>query len=231
MLLPPLYCGVLLSRYKRFLADIRLDDGRVITAHCPNTGSMRAVNVPGCRVWVSFHDSPKRRLAWTWELIELPGGALASVHTGRTNAIAEEALRAGRVMALSADARIDREVRCGEARLDFRIDDTHAVPLWLEVKQVTLQEDDGSGYFPDSVSARGRRHLEALTALVEGGERAMLLFIVAHTQIERVLPATHLDPGWAAAFERARTAGVEVRALGCRIDAGHIVAERRLVVG
>lgn len=223
--LPPLYTGTLLRRYKRFLADIRLEDGREITAHCPNTGSMRAVNVPGCRVWVSHHPDPRRKLAWSWELIELPGGDLASIHTGRANAVVEEAIRAGALMPPEEIKTLEREVRTESARLDFRLTPYAGPRLWIEVKQVTLREADGEGYFPDSVSARGRRHLERLSALSACGDRAMLVFLVAHTGIDRVHPAAHLDPGYADAFEYARRAGVEVRTLKCRLTPGTIVAE------
>lgn len=171
MNLPELSEGVLLRRYKRFLADIRLNDGREIIAHCPNTGSMRAVNVPGCRVWVSHSTDPRRRLAWTWELIELPDGAMASVHTGRTNALIKEALNRQRIPALNGYANCRREVAAADARLDFRLSGhrTREAAAFVEVKQVTLHEGEGLGCFPDAVSERGRRHLESLMALSAGG--------------------------------------------------------------
>ncbi|WP_445620715.1 DNA/RNA nuclease SfsA [Kushneria sp. Sum13] len=225
MKLPPLWSGVLIARYKRFLADIRLDDGRVITAHCPNTGSMRAVNVPGCRVWVSWHDNPKRRLAWTWELIELPDGAMASIHTGRANALVQEALEAGTLLPFEPPWTLQREVRTGESRLDFCLTPEEGVPVWLEVKQVTLKEA-GGGYFPDSVSTRGRRHLETLMALRAAGDRAVLVFLVAHDGIDDVQPAAHLDPAYARTFQAACEAGVEVMMLGCDITPEQVTACR-----
>ncbi|MBZ9540077.1 MULTISPECIES: DNA/RNA nuclease SfsA [Modicisalibacter] len=214
--------GILRRRYKRFLADVELADGTVVVAHCPNTGSMRAVNVPGCRVWLSPSTNPARKLAWTWELIELPrpdgGVALASVHTGRTNAIVEEALRAGRVEALAGYATLKREAKLEGARLDFRLDDPQHGTAFVEVKQVTLQEADGHGYFPDTVSERATRHLETLAAQVAAGHRAVLLFCVAHTGIRDVAPAAHLDPRYAETLRRVVEAGVEVLAYGCRVD-------------
>ncbi|ARS52120.1 DNA/RNA nuclease SfsA [Kushneria konosiri] len=225
MKLPPLWSGVLIARYKRFLADIRLDDGRVITAHCPNTGSMRAVNVPGCRVWVSWHDNPKRRLPWTWELIELPDGAMASVHTGRANALVQEALESGGILPFDRAWGLQREVRVDDSRLDFRLTTEGDESVWLEVKQVTLKEE-GRGYFPDSVSARGRRHLETLMALRADGDRAVLVFLVAHSGIDDVRPAAHLDPAYARTFEAACEAGVEVMMLGCEITPEEITACR-----
>ncbi|MBW6393163.1 DNA/RNA nuclease SfsA [Billgrantia antri] len=218
---PCLVPGVLLRRYKRFLADIRLEDGREVVAHCPNTGSMRAVNVPGCRVWLAPSDNPARKLAWTWELIELTQAdgsvALASVHTGRTNRIVEEALRAGRVPALAGYATLRREARVEGARLDFCLGDAERDSAYVEVKQVTLKELDGHGYFPDAVSERGRKHLLALAALAEQGRRAVLLFCVAHTGIRDVAPAAHLDPAYAATLKAVVERGVEVIAHGCKV--------------
>ncbi|MGO2133025.1 MAG: DNA/RNA nuclease SfsA [Halomonas sp.] len=219
---PALVAGVLLRRYKRFLADVRLDDGREVVAHCPNTGSMRAVNMPGSRVWLSPSDNPRRKLAWTWELIELtqPGGdmALASVHTGRANRIVEEALAAGLVEELSGFGQLRREVAVDGGRLDFCLRDTEGRLAYVEVKQVTLRESDGHGYFPDAVSERGRRHLEVLMALAGEGHRAVLLFCVAHEGIDSVAPATHLDPAYAKALRQAEALGVEVLARACHFD-------------
>ncbi|MCC5904293.1 MAG: DNA/RNA nuclease SfsA [Halomonas sp.] len=210
--------GVLLRRYKRFLADIRLESGQEVIAHCPNTGSMKAVNMPGCRVWLSPSDNPKRKLDWTWEWIELPQSdgtlALASVHTGRANRIVEAAIEAGDITPLMGYQTLKREVKVNEARLDFRLDDPQRGAVYIEVKQVTLKEADGHGYFPDSVSVRGTKHLHTLTALAEQGERAVLLFCVAHEGIADVAPAAHIDPVYAAALAEAVKAGVEVLAYG-----------------
>lgn len=227
MAYPELMPGVLLRRYKRFLADVLLDDGREVVAHCPNTGSMRAVNVPGCRVWLSPSDNPKRKLAWTWELIELPQPdgslAMASVQTGRANRIVEGALRAGRIPMLAGYAELRREVAVATqmekaSRIDFRLDDPERGTAFVEVKQVTLREPDGHGYFPDAVSERGRKHLEALMALAQAGQRAVLLFCVAHEGIPDVAPAEHLDPAYAAALREAAANGVEVLAWRCRVQ-------------
>ncbi|RDB42627.1 DNA/RNA nuclease SfsA [Halomonas sp. DQ26W] len=225
---PQLVPGTLLRRYKRFLADVRLVDGREVVAHCPNTGSMRTVNVPGCRVWLAPSDNPVRKLAWTWELIELPQAdgslALASVHTGRANRIVEEALRGGQVAALAGYASLKREAKVmaepgqSASRLDFRLDDPLRGTVFIEVKQVTLKESDGHGYFPDAVSERGRRHLGVLGDLAAQGHRAVLLFCVAHTGIGDVAAAAHLDPAYALALGEAAQRGVEILAYGCRVD-------------
>ena len=222
MTYPGLVPGTLLRRYKRFLADVRLDSGEEVVAHCPNTGSMKAVNVPGCRVWLSPSNNPKRKLAWTWEWIELPelggGTALASVHTGRANGLVEAAINAGDIAPLTGYQTLKREVKVGEARLDFRLDDPEKGAAYVEVKQVTLKEADGHGYFPDSVSVRGTKHLHTLAALAEQGKRAVLLFCVAHEGIADVAPATHIDPTYAAALSDAVNAGVEVVAYGVMVE-------------
>ncbi|KPQ22987.1 MAG: sugar fermentation stimulation protein [Halomonas sp. HL-48] len=214
--------GTLLRRYKRFLVDVRLDDGQEVVAHCPNTGSMKAVNVPGCRVWLSQSDNPRRKLAWTWEWIELPqpdgSQALASVHTGRANRIVEAAINAGDIAPLAGYQTLRREVKVADARLDFRLDDPDRGAVYIEVKQVTLKETDGHGYFPDSVSVRGAKHLRSLQALAEQGERAVLLFCVAHEGIGDVAPAAHIDPAYVAAMADAARAGVEVLAYGIDVQ-------------
>ena len=222
MTYPGLVPGTLLRRYKRFLADVRLDSGEEVVAHCPNTGSMKAVNVPGCRVWLSPSNNPKRKLAWTWEWIELPepggGTALASVHTGRANGLVEAAINAGEIAPLTGYQTLKREVKVGEARLDFRLDDPEKGAAYVEVKQITLKEADGHGYFPDSVSVRGTKHLHTLAALAEQGKRAVLLFCVAHEGIADVAPATHIDSTYAAALSDAVNAGVEVVAYGVMVE-------------
>lgn len=219
---PMLVPGTLLKRYKRFLADVLLDDGREVVAHCPNTGSMKAVNVPGCRVWLSPSDNPKRKLAWTWEFIELPQAdgqvALASVHTGRANRIVEAALEMGALAPLAGYATLRREVKVADARLDFMLDDPVRGRAYIEVKQVTLKEQDDHGYFPDSVSVRGTKHLHSLRVLAEQGERAVLLFCVAHEGIADVAAAAHIDATYAAALAEAAASGVEVLAYGIDVE-------------
>lgn len=222
--------GVLLRRYKRFLADVHLESGQQVVAHCPNTGSMKAVNIPGCRVWLSPSDNPKRKLAWTWEWIELPqedgSVAMASVHTGRANRMVEAAIVSGDIAPLAGYSTLKREVNVTGARLDFRLDDPEHGEAYVEVKQVTLKEADGHGYFPDSVSIRGTKHLHTLTALAEQGKRAVLLFCVAHEGIRTVAPAAHIDPDYAAALEEAKQAGVDILAYGITVHrkAGRPVA-------
>lgn len=240
---PSLVPGTLIRRYKRFLADVKLDDGRDVVAHCPNTGAMTAVNKPGCRVWLIPSDNPRRKLEWTWELIELPAEngsvALASVNTGRANRIVESALAAERLTPLCGYAALKREARVDDARLDFLLEDPGRAPAYVEVKQVTLKEADGLGYFPDAVSVRGTRHLHTLSRLAQSGARAVLVFCVAHEGIDSVGAAAHVDAAYAQALAEAAACGVEVLAYGVNFmrdsaqDNGMPVAvalERRLEV-
>ncbi|WP_407658259.1 DNA/RNA nuclease SfsA [Larsenimonas rhizosphaerae] len=229
--------GRLVKRYKRFLADIVLWDGRAITAHCPNTGSMRSLDRPGARVWVSASDNPARKLAWTWERVELPGGAVASVHTGRANALVAESLKAGRITlplpynaCSPADTIIRREVQLDDSRIDFCVSLPDEPSLFMEVKQVTLREEDGRGYFPSSVTRRGQRHLEALTGWARQGGVAVLLFCVARDDVRVVCPARHIDAGYGLALDRAVESGVHVLAYGCRFDGPLTLCDRPLSV-
>ncbi|QEA38579.1 DNA/RNA nuclease SfsA [Pistricoccus aurantiacus] len=218
---PDLTPGILIKRYKRFLADVAVDSGDVVTVHCANTGSMRSINVPGCRVWLSHSSDPKRKLAWTWELIELPQPdgtrIVSSVHTGRANGLVAEALGAGRIPELSGYASLKREIRVEEGRLDFYLNDDRLGDAYIEVKQVTLRETDGHGYFPASVTVRGARHVQTLARLAEAGHRAVLMFCVVNDGIEAVAPARHIDPHYADVLIDAVRRGVEVLAYGCRL--------------
>jgi len=206
--------GTLIRRYKRFLADVELEDGTTVTMHCPNTGAMTSCDVPGSVVWYSTSANPKRKYRHTWELIEIDGH-LISINSARANAVVGEALEAGSIEALAGYGSIRREVRVGDSRLDFVLGD-HAGDsrtCLVEVKSVTLLHDpqEGAGSFPDAVSARAARHLGHLTDLA-GSHRCVLLFCVQHAGIRSVRAAREVDPEWAYALDRAIGAGVEVRA-------------------
>lgn len=218
MRLPPLHPGVLVRRYKRFLADVLLDDGREVTAHCPNPGRMTSCMAPGCRVWLSHHDDPRRKLAWSWEISEM-NGAQVLVNTARPNAIVEEAVRAGHVPALRGYAGLRREVRYGErSRVDLLLEDPDRGRCWVEVKSVTLRVGPGEGAFPDAVSTRGARHAAELAAQVAAGDRAVLLFLVSRGDIDTVRAADEIDPAYGVALRAAVTAGVELLAHRALVD-------------
>jgi len=210
----PLVEGRLIRRYKRFLADVRLPDGEEVTAHCPNTGSMLGCQPDNARVWLSRSDNPKRKLKYTWELVETSPGVLACVNTARPNAQARHAIETGVVSELSGYGSVRSEVRYGEekSRIDLLLSGHASKPdAWVEVKNVTLAEG-GQGYFPDAVTERGQKHLRELMAQVSKGDRAVLFFLVNHTGIEEVRPADHIDARYGQLLRQAREAGVEVLA-------------------
>ncbi|MFP8966671.1 DNA/RNA nuclease SfsA [Pokkaliibacter sp. CJK22405] len=209
----PLQQGVLIKRYKRFLADIQTRDGRFLTIHCPNTGSMRNCGEAGSTVWFWDSEDPKRKLPCTWELVDTQPGGLACINTQRANQVVKEALSAGSIPALADYAAVKAEVKYGSqnSRVDFLLTHEGLPDCYVEVKSVTLKEN-GTGYFPDAVSSRATRHLQELEEMITAGHRAVLLFAVMHTGIDEVRPAAHIDPAYAAKLREAIDAGVEVMA-------------------
>jgi sugar fermentation stimulation protein A len=221
--------GRLLRRYKRFLADVETAEGTKLTVHCPDPGSMVGLAVPGAAVRCSTSDSPRRRLRHTLEMIRA-GRTWVGVNTARANDVVARALAAGCVRELVGYARIVREVSvAGGCRLDFRLEGGRRSPLHLEVKSVTLAEGT-TARFPDSVTERGRRHLESLSRLARAGDRAALLFLVQRADCKRVVAAEDIDPAYGRALRAAARAGVELFALRARVTARRIAVERRLPV-
>ncbi|MBU2412065.1 MAG: DNA/RNA nuclease SfsA [Gammaproteobacteria bacterium] len=207
----PLIEGKLLKRYKRFLSDIELPNGEVVVAHCPNTGSMKRCQQDGARVWLSRSDNPKRKLAYTWELVEVDNKYLACINTGYPNKLVGEAIANGVVKELSGYTEQKAEVKYGEkSRIDWLLTGGDGRKCYVEVKSVTLLEEDGLGYFPDAVTDRGCRHLYELAKMVEEGHRAVMFFCVSHTGIDSVTPAAHIDKRYAQAFVEVVGKGVEV---------------------
>lgn len=210
---PPLQQGTLIKRYKRFLADIELCDGSQITIHCPNTGSMRNCLFPGEKVWFSTSDNPKRKYPNTWELAQTDTGHLIGINTGRANALAAEAIADGVITELQGYSQLRREVKYGNenSRIDLLLEDARLGRCYIEVKSCTLLEQQ-QGYFPDAVSTRGQKHLRELIEMVHLGHRAVLLFVVQHSGIDRVSAAKHIDPDYAQLLFQAHQAGVEILA-------------------
>jgi sugar fermentation stimulation protein A len=223
----PLARGRLVQRYKRFFADVVLDDGTEVTAHCPNPGAMLGVNTPGLAVWLSKSDDPKRKLAHTLELIETAEGALTGVNTLHPNRIVAEALEAGQIPELAGYETIRREVKYGEAsRVDFLLTSPDRPACWLEIKNCHLSRGSGLAEFPDCVAARSSRHLRELAAMVKAGDRAVVLFVVQRMDCDRFSACAELDPLFARTLGEVAAEGVEVLVYACGIDEQRVVLER-----
>lgn len=232
MLLNDLVSGVLTRRYKRFLADVQLDDGSEITVHCPNTGAMTGCAEAGSRVWLQASANPKRKYRYTWELVEIPEGMTACVHSARANGLVVEALQHGGVPELEGYPLVRREVLFGTegSRVDLHLSDGVRPDCYVEVKSVTLHLGDGLGAFPDAVSQRGRKHLRELMTMHAQGLRAVLLFVSQHSGITRLAPADRIDPGYGDTLREAIAAGVEVLGYDTIISPTRIILGRRLPV-
>ena len=210
--LPELHEGVLVRRYKRFLADIETANG-LITAHCPNTGAMTGCAEPGWPVWYSISENPKRKYAATWELVDT-GRGICSVNTGRANHLVREAVEKGVIAGLKGtEIRAEAKIPDGSGRFDLLVDDT-----FVEVKSVTLLRSEGQGAFPDAVSSRALKHVRALVDVIALGYRGVLVFCAQHTGVQSVTPANDIDPAYAQGLKEAVAKGVEVLALGVSTD-------------
>jgi len=206
----PLVSGRLVRRYKRFLADCRLDSGEEVTAHVANSGSMLGLATPGARVYLARSADPKRKLAWSWQLVEADG-ALVGIDTGLSNRIVAEAIAEGRIPALAGYRTLRREVPYGaRSRVDMLLEGEGRPPCYVEVKSVTLSRRPGIAEFPDAVTARGARHLAELAAMVGAGARAVLLYLVQRGDCRLFEIAADIDSAYAAAALAARAAGVEM---------------------
>lgn len=214
----PLIRGTLLRRYKRFLADVTLEDGREVTAHCANPGAMLGVADAGATVWLEPNNDPKRKLNHSWKLVELPGGHMAGIDTAVPNRVVAEALAAGQVAEVAGYPTHRAEVRYREkSRVDFLLSGGGLPDCYLEVKNVHLRRTGDWAEFPDSVTARGAKHLGDLSAMVAEGHRAVMLYLVQRTDCARLRLAADLDPKYAAAAAAAKRAGVEMICYDTRI--------------
>lgn len=227
----PLQRGKLLQRYKRFLADIELADGRTVTAHCANPGSMLGVAIDGAPVWAHEHGDKKRKLAFSWELVEVDN-TLVPVNTSNPNKIAFEAIKAGVIPELSGYGDIAREVKYGEgSRIDLLLSGgRRKKPCFVEVKNVHLSRARGLAEFPDSVTTRGAKHLRELSHVAAAGSRAVMLFVVQRSDCQRFAPAGDLDPAYAEALKSAHAAGVELLCYDCEVTTAEVVLRKALEI-
>jgi sugar fermentation stimulation protein A len=226
----PLTEGRLLRRYKRFLADVELASGEVVTAHVANPGAMLGLAEPGMRVLLSRSASLTRKLPWSWELVEAEG-ALVGINTAHPNGIVAEAIAEGAVAELTGYDILRREVRYGKnSRIDILLTGAGKPDTYVEVKNVHLSRTAGLSEFPDSVTARGAKHLAELSDMVAAGHRAVMFYFVHRGDTTAFRLARDIDPAYAVAFDKARAAGVEMLAYQCRVTAEEVVVTRRLPV-
>jgi sugar fermentation stimulation protein A len=229
MILPqPLYHGTLIRRYQRFLADVELDDGTRVTAHTPNTGSMKGCAVPGSRVVLSMSPNPGRKYPYTWELVE-SAGFWAGINTRYPNLLAKEGILDGTVAELAGYDRLREEVPYGTgSRIDLLLEGPMG-RSYVEVKNVTLVED-GRALFPDAVTARGLKHLRELMEVVAAGSRGVNLFVVQRGDGDHVAPADLIDPCYGAGLREAAAHGVELLAYRAQVTLTEIRLTERLPV-
>ncbi len=226
----PLLKGHLIKRYKRFLSDIELETGEIITAHCANSGSMLGLKEPGCPVWVSEANNPKRKLQYTWELVD-PGTSLVGINTSLPNKIVAEAISAQKIPELSGYKTLRTEVKYGEnSRVDIFLQDGIKADCYVEVKSVTLSRRDGIAEFPDAVTARGSKHLLELGNMVEQGFRAAMFYLVQRTDCSTFELASDIDPTYAEAFKKARMRGVEVYCYNTQINPKQIKVDSSIQI-
>jgi sugar fermentation stimulation protein A len=215
---PELIPGVLIKRYKRFLADVQLETGETVTAHCPNSGSMKACSEPGRPVYVSFHDNPKRKLKYTWELIGMPT-SLVGVNTQVPNRLVAESVDRGMVKELKVYDRVRREVKVGgNSRIDLVLEGPDRPRCFVEIKNCTLVDGTGNAAFPDAVTARGLKHLKELQKLVKAGNRCVMFYLIQRMDASSFRPADEIDPAYGKGLRKAVSKGVEILAYDVHID-------------
>ncbi len=225
----PLLRGRLVRRYKRFLSDVELDGGELVTAHCANPGSMIGLTEPGSEVWLSPARNPARKLRYSWEMIRI-GEGLVGINTSHPNGIVADAIAAGRVAELTGYGALRREVKYGKnSRIDMLLEADGRPPCYVEVKNVHLKRDGGAE-FPDSVTARGAKHLVELSDMVAAGARAVMFYLVQREDCDDFAIAGDIDPHYATTLDKALAAGVEAICYCCKLTTEAIELDRPLAL-
>lgn len=230
----PLLRGQLIKRYKRFLADVKLDSGEIITASCANTGSMLGLLDGNVAVWLSEHDSPTRKYRHTWEMVENDmgdGAVMVGINTAHPNKIVAEAIEGKKIKPLAGYSSLRREVKYGKnSRIDILLEDDKKGLCYVEVKNVHLSRKRGCAEFPDSVTARGTKHLGELAEMARQGHRAVMVYLIQRPDAKSFSLAADIDPAYAEAFAEAAKAGVEALAYRCSLTQEAIELDRAVRV-
>ena len=223
--------GILKKRYKRFLADIILENGETTTAHCPNSGSMLGVSTPGSKVWISPSRNPKRKLKYTWELAEV-NNTLIGVNTNHPNTLVNEAIISGKIKELQGFEALRREVKYGKSsRIDILLENPDGTKCYVEVKSVTMKRLLGKNKpaeFPDAVTARGLKHLQELATMANSGHRAVMLYVVQRNDSKSFKLARDIDPEYGKAYDIAIKSGVEMLGYTCKFSFTEINISKRI---
>lgn len=219
--------GTLIQRYKRFLADVKLDDGTIVTAHCTNSGTMKSCLENGAEVYLTPVDDPKRRTKFTWEMIKI-NGDWVGINTGIPNILAYEAIKNGEIPELSGYVNVRREVKFGDSRFDV-FAENDAEKCFVEVKNVTLKEGNYA-LFPDAVTTRGQKHLKTLMEVKAQNMRAVMLYVIQRSDVDVFTPAINIDPAYAEALKAAVGAGVEVLAIQAKVTPTEIRLAKQLPI-
>lgn len=224
---PELIPGTLVKRYQRFKADVKLADGELVTAHCPNSGSMQECCEPGRPVYLSFHDNPKRKLKYTWELIEMPA-SIVGINTLIPNRLISESIKAGLISDFNGYDTIAREAKTSHnTRLDILLSNKDGSRCYIEIKNCTLVKEKVA-YFPDAVTSRGLKHLVELSSLVDRGFRCVIFYLIQRMDAKTFQPADHIDPAYGRELRQALKNGVEILVYDTRIDLKTIRLNRKI---
>ena len=225
----PLIRATLEQRYKRFMADVTLENGETVVAHCANSGSLLTAKEPGSEVWISPTRNPDRKLKYTWELIRC-GRSLVGINTSHPNGLVADAIESGKITELAGFDTLRREVKYGKnSRIDILLENNGKL-TYVEVKNVTFSRQKGLAEFPDSVTVRGAKHLVELSDMVAEGHRAVMVYLVQRQDCKSLAIADDIDPVYAEALTNARAAGVEVLCYSCKMSTKEIKVDRSLPV-